>query len=76
VPSCRPQIINYKSMTMSEIFWSHNCVVELIELYQAHSCLYDTKDELYYNKNARRAALEEIKEPLSKVSFSIRFLLN
>ena len=45
-----------KSMS-EEILWSSSRTVELIELYEAHPCLYNTKLKEYHDRNLKSKAL-------------------
>ena len=40
-------------------------VERLIELYEARSCLYDTKSKEYFNRDKRTKALQEISDALN-----------
>ena len=44
--------------------WSYPKTCELIELYEAHPCLYNTKHKEYHDRNLRSKALEEISKAL------------
>lgn len=37
----------------------------LIELLEQYTCLYDTKHTMYFNKHARAAALEQIRQEIN-----------
>ena len=45
---------------MAEFRWMDATVDELIALYQANSCLYDTKSKDYSNRDRRKKAVQEI----------------
>jgi Alcohol dehydrogenase transcription factor Myb/SANT-like len=40
--------------------WEKYSVAELIKVYKEHENLYNSKQKLYYNKQARNSALEKI----------------
>ena len=44
--------------------WSYEKTCELIELYEAHPCLYNIKHKEYHDRNLRGKALEEISTAL------------
>ena len=53
-----------KSMS-EEILWSSSRTVELIELYEAHPCLYNTKLKEYHDRNLKSKAWGVISTVLS-----------
>ena len=52
-------------MEMSDYKWTEEKVDELITLYEARPCLYDTKSKQYSNRDSRRKALAEIATALA-----------
>ena len=50
---------------MASTTWSTERVERLIELYEARSCLYDTKSKEYFNRDKRTKALQEISDALN-----------
>ena len=54
-----------KSMS-EEILWSSSRTVELIEQYEAHPCLCNTKLKEYHDRNLKSKAWREISTVLSK----------
>ena len=49
---------------LSRFTWRDDLVRELIELYRAKTCLYDTKSKKYHNRDLRKRCYEEIAEQL------------
>ena len=45
---------------LSMAHWTTEKTEELIGLYEARSCLYNTKLKIYFNRDARQKAIEEI----------------
>ena len=49
---------------MASLAWTAERVSELIDLYENHPCLYNTKRKDYSNRNARSEAIEAIASTL------------
>ena len=54
-------VIKYKMAA-----WIVSKVTELIDLLQQYSCLYDTKDKKYHDRDARGKAVTEIANALKQ----------
>ena len=50
---------------IASTMWSTERVEHLIDLYEARSCLYDTKSKEYFNRDKRTKALQEISDTLN-----------
>lgn len=53
------EIMNNKQKT-SNVKWSREMVLKLIELYESHSNLWDVSLEHYKNRNARKTSIDAI----------------
>lgn len=49
------------------IEWTRPAITALMDGYRNHPCLYDTKHKHYYNKQARKEALEDVLARVSNV---------
>ncbi len=47
------------SLKMAD-FWTTEKVTELIDMYKQYSCLYNTKDKDYHNRNLRSQAISNL----------------
>ncbi|XP_066970138.1 uncharacterized protein [Macrobrachium rosenbergii] len=45
---------------MSKEHWSRQLTLNLIELYRQHPCLWDVREEVYKDRDARTAAIKQI----------------
>ena len=73
---CRPTFVGlnrdmfYFSQTFTadkmEGEWSDECIEKLINFYESHSILYDTRMADYCNKDKKRALENELAEILNK----------
>lgn len=56
--------------------WSDNTTCKFVKLYKQHECLWNTKIELYRNKNAREAAIIDIIEAMELKNFTVADVKN
>ena len=47
-------------------YWSRQEILELIELYSEHECLWNVKSKKYKNRHKRAAALNDISMRISR----------
>lgn len=51
--------------------WSDDLNLKFVELYKEHRCLWDQRDELYKDRNARETALAAMAENLNIEGFGV-----
>ena len=52
------------SKSMKSIPWTTEKITELIDLFEAHPCLYNVKDDSYHDRDKRKKATEDIAKAL------------
>ena len=57
--------------TGKHVEWTEKRVLELVALYQEQPCLYDTKPELYFDRNRRTKTLNQISRKIGAMERSI-----
>ena len=48
----------------STVLWTHEMILQLIELFEANSCLYNVNEESYHDRDKKRKATSEIAKAL------------